>query len=608
MKSKRKDVPSGALIPKILGCSRGAISDFLIIGTISIYFVYYCLQMNSGIDFTDEGKHLNDAAYPNNYSNQVTQYGYLLHPVFRLLNFDLFSYRLANFSLVFTLGILSFFMVAHLCGLKSYFTVSRLYSYGFITGIIFLTFFDMWLPTPNYYSLTFQFIAMCWLTFTFFFLDKDTFKAIPKLALACFPLACLFLIKPTSFIILSAAIIISIFFLQKKWRVYTPLLILFVTIYLVIFSKIIFGNFLMLFYQILVGTKLTQDLDPQYGFSELIKIDTLPFSKWVLLELGLLWFFTKVSWYKLSLVPKKIVLLLVLIYFAIFFLIAKSLEVFSSEKNYHFLLLGLVVTMLGVRPFGKFRSNKSSVVIKFQYILLLLPFSYSFGTNQNQWEASKLVTCFLLIFSILNISTMASDSKNLILMRYMMIASVLISFLIISTAANNPYRQPNSVIQNKNLVSNIPKLSSVRLNPDYADSLTGLSRRLNYAGFEINTPVIDLSGQSPTLIYLIDGLSLGNSWLIGGYPGSVKVAQKQLSAVSCLDLGRAWILEEPNGPRSLDFENLLSSFGLERVDYKIVAKWFTPSGAGGYPLKRLQYFLKPLDPVKLSKGLVNCAN
>jgi hypothetical protein len=56
----------------------------------------------------------------------------------------------------------------------------------------------------------------------------------------------------------------------------------------------------------------------------------------------------------------------------------------------------------------------------------------------------------------------------------------------------------------------------------------------------------------------------------------------------------AWLLVEPDGPRSIPVE-LLVSFGatLEK-DYRQVASWITAAGAGGYQEQRLQILLKPV--------------
>jgi hypothetical protein len=353
---------------------------------------------------------------------------------------------------------------------------------------------------------------------------------------------------------------------------------------------------------------LTQKLDPTYHFVEVLKLDSLPFSKWVVINLLILWIYVRNVSTRYSGTNTKLQIIHAVIILFLVFLIAGNLNIFSSEKNYLFLLFVPAIIMLGMQPFGNPFSEDLSCEMKFQYILLALPFAYSIGTNANQWEASKLATCFVSIFSLLGLATHSKNIWNLHLMRLMLIASAGISMVSITSAADNPYRQPNPISANQTFVSNIPKLNGMRLNSEYGESLELLQKKIRLFGFKEGTEVIDLSGQSPTLIYLIDGRSTGSSWLIGGYPGSLDVARWQLSRVACHTLRQAWILDEPNGPRSFDFEALLGFFGITRNNYRVVTEWSTPIGSGGFPFQRSQYFLKPIDPKNENIDLKKCRN
>ena len=105
--------------------------------------------------------------------------------------------------------------------------------------------------------------------------------------------------------------------------------------------------------------------------------------------------------------------------------------------------------------------------------------------------------------------------------------------------------------------------------------------------------MIDLSGQSPGILYALHAESIGQAWTIGGYPGSLKLATAALRRVSCDKVATAWLLVEPKGPRSIPDE-LLSNFGANLAeDYDSVATWRTAEGAGGYQGQRIQMLLKP---------------
>jgi hypothetical protein len=119
------------------------------------------------------------------------------------------------------------------------------------------------------------------------------------------------------------------------------------------------------------------------------------------------------------------------------------------------------------------------------------------------------------------------------------------------------------------------------------------------AGFESNMPLIDLSGQSPGILYAIGAESIGLAWIIGGYLGSLKHAEAALTHTSCEKISVAWILFEQDGPRSIPTE-LMTNFGANFPNgYKHVGTWHTAEGAGGYRERRTQNLYKPLEQQKI---------
>ena len=84
----------------ILTCS--AISTVLILGWV-LWFCRY------GIDVTDEGFYLVWMSNPFNYSISTSQFGFIYHPLYELLDGNIVALRQANilitFSLAWMLGI-----------------------------------------------------------------------------------------------------------------------------------------------------------------------------------------------------------------------------------------------------------------------------------------------------------------------------------------------------------------------------------------------------------------------------------------------------------------------------------------------------------------------
>jgi hypothetical protein len=591
---------------KRIALSPRTMADLITIGLILFFSARFLPSLNSGIDFTDEGKYLNDALHPNLYSNQVTQYGHILNPIFRILNYDLHHYRILNFGVIFLLGSISFYLIAYFINLKNRISFLRLNLYAVITGLLYLNFFSLWIITPNYNSLTFQFVILTWLFFSIFFFSKTFRSSLILLIFATLVLSCLLFIKPTTFIALSGLILFSLIMLTSNWKLFVPVFFATSIVAIFLLSQLFFGHYLAIFSQLRRGLSLTQTLDPQYKFSKLIEIDSLPFSKWVLIILFLMFCYLKFISSRVVSKPKEIWRIL-LAPVAIFVSLALwKLNIFDSEKNNNFYLFVTVVIMLSFSSSIKEYFGNSEAVIKFQYILPLLPFVYSLGTNRNQWEASGLSISFLVLFSILRLGADSKNQFKLKLLHAMMIAVAGISVLIISHSSDNPYRQPNELSKNSFITNNVPRLSGIRLNEDFSISISNLVKKVYSSGFISGTPIIDLSGQSPMLIYVLEGQPVGSSWLIGGYPESLKVAYQQLKLISCTELGDAWILDEPSGPRSFEFEDLLGPFGLEKSQYEVVASWSTPIGSGGYDFRRKQNLMKPSAIRQGQIGLRKC--
>ena len=121
------------------------------------------------------------------------------------------------------------------------------------------------------------------------------------------------------------------------------------------------------------------------------------------------------------------------------------------------------------------------------------------------------------------------------------------------------------------------------------------------SGFTKEDAIIDLSGQSPGLLYLLGAKSIGTAWNIGGYKGSLDMAKATFNLVDCTDIANAWVLYESKGSRSISTD-LLTSLGMNfPMQYQKIGSWETPSGAGGYKEIRTQEVYKPLN-VNIAKA------
>lgn len=82
-----------------------------------------------------------------------------------------------------------------------------------------------------------------------------------------------------------------------------------------------------------------------------------------------------------------------------------------------------------------------------------------------------------------------------------------------------PYRQSQPLFLNKS-VTRIGKVSQLRLSSGFSNYIASTRLALSKNEFKPGTPILDLSGQSPGLIYAVEGRAIGQPWMIGGYKGS----------------------------------------------------------------------------------------
>jgi hypothetical protein len=170
---------------------------------------------------------------------------------------------------------------------------------------------------------------------------------------------------------------------------------------------------------------------------------------------------------------------------------------------------------------------------------------------------------------------------------------LIVSFGNIFSASQNPYRQISALQENQTASEFNERLGRLKLSTETSARISEMLKSMKLASFKPGTHTIDFSGQSPTVLFIARARPVGDSWLIGGYTGSDEFAIKKLASVNCHIIRKSWLLIENGGPRSLDYEIILSKLGLEFVNYTKVASWKTPQGAGGYIEPRIQLLYKP---------------
>lgn len=576
-------------------------SNIIIIIYISIIVIISWLLYFSqyGVDFTDEGYYLVWISSPYTYNISTTQFGYIYYPLYELLNGDITSLRQAN--------ILIIFFLAWICSclfLKNNFHYLPPKNYLVLSGsfaVTSLVYFYSWLPTPSYNSLNFQ--ALLIASIGLLLANKNySYTSIVGWLLLGLGGWLAFMAKPTTAIGLGVCAVIYTI-LMDKFRIRLVLLSLFAFIALLFISALIIDGSIVLFAERLKNGLHAIDLMGGHT-RNIIRLNGihLGLKQQILIIIGTVFIFliayisqtSNARWNKIG----KVISLLFIVF--IFIFISGALPFLKKLKGMHGLLLW-IIPFVSLMFFLLTNKTKKSIKLnKQQWItivfFLLLPYLYALGTNANYWYAGSHAMIFWVLAGLVFLSSINTEKRVLSILFSLALSSQLLTVATVYASLELPYRQPHSLYKNKFEVEINTRGSKIIVSDSYGIYLKSVREKMKELKFETKTPMIDLTGQSPTTLYAIGARSTAKAWLLGSYPGSNNLAIEMLKYVSCKELSIAWLINEPNGPRKLS-PTILSTFGANLYhDFDIIAEFNTPKGGGGYKKSRLQQILRPNRP------------
>jgi hypothetical protein len=535
-----------------------------------------------GIDLTDEGRHIVEISSFRDYEWSVSQYGSALHWIFKLLNLNIVNFRIFNIVAVFLLGGGCFYAVArNSLGYNN--RKSEIIIFTTLSSIFAITFFKIWLPTPNYYSLNFQSLMIFWISISHLINSKNR-KFV--LFLVSFSLMLIFLAKPTSFIFaILIMITIKIFKIINIKELF--LIYLLTGVEVLIYSFIYFGNPVSIFNRIKIGSRMMKTQDPLYSLEHLLRIDPIPFELIYLLliiAIGIL------SGLLIKLFSsqhqRSIFWVLSLIQF---FIVLAIPVIWYYKFIYLFIVLSIEIFVQNIS------ASMKHVADSHIWLLTFFPLMYAVGSNGNYWHEFESVIFFPALFLLLILFQQRSIYSKFVNLQTPIILLQIIALVCFQNAINAPYRQPNSLNSMHFTIKNESKLRGLILDKERYLYFKRIILVRNLSGLTPGTPFIDFTGESPFVPYLMNAKSLGNPWMVGGYVGSEMLAIESLKLVSTSELSKAWILVAPNGLRSIDDKAVFDSLHAGRNDYVVVGKLIAPKSPNGIGSQQIQYLLKPSD-------------
>ena len=521
------------------------------------------------------------------YPYGATQFGFMYYPIYELVGENIVRLRQASLLITFGLG-----WVLGWCFLQRAVTdtpdfqagsrATRIALSALLAVPTLATFIltDLWMATPSYNTLNFQgfMVAMIGLML-----------ASPKASPASYAGWVLigvggwlsFMAKPTSAAMLGLLVLAYLAAVRQfHWR--TLLVSVATSCVLLVISALVIDGSLMAFVHRLTTSLAAIDAMGTDHTDKMFRLDEIRWSQKLKLNILLVTLVTGFSLY--AVVAGKRLLGGTLLLVAM----ASALMSLAATLGYHELrislfrfhglqlwglvfgvLLALVMLKLSHRREGIAASGWSLAAL-----MLWLPYAYAFGTGNNYWQTAIGASVFWVLgASVLAIHTRpVGEGAHWKALTPLLAITLMLCVASLTTAMLKPYRQLKPLLTNTQPIRYLQGDATLKVSDRFAEYLTGLRAQAQAAGFKPGTPVIDLTGHSPGVLYFLGAMPVGQPWLLGGYPGSQDLAQFALDKVACDVLARSWLLLEADGPRALP-DTALNKYGMDRLrDYYVVAK------------------------------------
>ncbi|MGH8384636.1 MAG: hypothetical protein ACRD6X_00405 [Pyrinomonadaceae bacterium] len=578
-------------------------STLIILAWLMVYCQY-------GFDFTDESFYLVWSSAPSLYDWSLSQFGFLYHPFYILFSGNIALLRIFNMLVTFALAwyLVDLVMTGVFRG-ESKGTVKRLsISFGFAASV--LVFYGFWAPSPSYNSLNLQ--ALLVVAIGLLLARKyNSVSSVIGWILVGAGGWLTFMAKPSSAAVLGVCLF---FYLLIARKINFRLLSISVAsglLLLVLSAMLIDGSLMAFVERLQTGIAFAGLLGGGHSLETILRIDDFTLSQQEVVIFRAILMFSVVA-SSLLYINNNFARLLGLCFAfmtlgIILLLIAGKFVVPMQSSNFHGLLILAVPasTFILALGFGRRRifTDISLSRLSASLVLALFPYIYAFGTNNNYWQIGGAAGFFWVLSALIILVPLIPRTSAMYVLFPLLLITHLIVVVLVQAAMELPYRQTQPLRMNSQEIIVGRSGSSLILSEGYASYILKAQSASKLAGFQPATPIIDLSGQSPGILYALGATNVGQAWMIGGYPGSLSLAAEALKRVSCEYLASAWLLTEPGGPRSISYD-LVATFGAQPSDYELVASWDTANGAGGFDQRPTQMLLKPNRDV--SKSISSC--
>ncbi|UPJ47804.1 hypothetical protein IVB30_32015 [Bradyrhizobium sp. 200] len=563
--------------------------------TTAILFAWVLYYSSYGLNLADEGLYLNFIANPFAYAINIppSLFGFVYHWPYQWAGGDIAVLRMSNVTLTMVLGwILSFLMIRRLW--RAAWPHAAVLSAGIAS--LALGFFRGWWLTPSYYALTFQSLLMVMIGL----LLADRPGRIGQVLgwiLVGIGGWCCFMAKPTSAAAIALVVMLYVVVLRRKSLLLMLGAALVALALLIVTAYLIDGGSTGLVARMVNSAEMAVLLGDGHEPSLIFRIDWLATSLSqlaiaVFAAIGLLLSTLMGATHKLlaSLAIAAVLILTI----AIALLGTDPISIQSST-----LFLVPAFTCLGAMFYreGLVLRTQTRTSIALALTFFVLPHLFALGSNINYWLQGSKGVLFWMLAVVAFLSPLAQQGRSVATLLPLTVLAQLLTASVVNSAILTPWRQTKDV-RTYTAVMPMPGGGKLVLSQSFHDYLVTAKAQARAAGLEVGTPVVDLTGLAPSLLYVLETRALGLPWLIGSSPGSNAVAVETLGLENCADLAKAWVLIALEGERHLDQASVMASFGAGLADYIAAATFDRPPV---FPNAVRQFLLKPVRPAALAE-------
>lgn len=575
----------------VLATSSGVLSAALLTATL-----WWC---RVGLDFTDEGFYLNWMAYPDQYDASVSEFGIVYHPLYWILNGNITHLRQANVLITFVLAFAVIFLIAR--QIRPLTVLPMWQRLALTSGLACssLLYFGVGLLMPSYNSLVLQgaLLAFCGVSLV---AGSDLRQGAIAALLIGTGASLIFLAKPTSVIVglTVAAMVLSS--RDTRWRSRVGVLLgagACGALELIVVAWAYDGSLGAFIDRIKVGKQLLDVLGggaafqrplrwPHFrpGIGQLLVTLAATIATVCAIRALLAACVSRRCWWLTG---------AALAIFAVSPLVVHS-STFTAGNVYRGLVVlaapgAVLVVMWMTRGSRGSRSLLDSRSVSAALALLITPHLLAFGSSASYWSVAGFMAIFWLLVAV---SVLAAAPPRVVVGSVAVLAVCIPFFAarLLLVPLQSPYRQPSLATANVAIEVGRPN-TTIRVNPDVAAFVTTTLQGVEDAGMQPGTPVLDLTGASPTLIWIWGAVSAASPWTLGGYPGSAATAEIALRRAPCDMVARMWVLTAPGGAREISPAVLSAVDASLLEDYVETTEWLAPVAVtqASKPIKHVLY-------------------